>query len=67
MSPPSMQQRLKPATGTAGAWIIAAELLNELLVTAYDAIAALDASLGREALTALTRDLESTRLRGGPS
>jgi hypothetical protein len=59
-----MQQRLKSPPGTARAGVVATELLEKFLVAAHDAVATLDASLGREALSALTRDLESTRLRG---
>jgi hypothetical protein len=38
-----MQQVLKSASGTAGAQVIAPELLEELLVAMHDAIAAADA------------------------
>jgi hypothetical protein len=54
-----MQQFLKPPTGAAWAWIVAAELLEKLLAAADYAIAALDARLGRIAFAPLTCDLET--------
>src|SRR5688572_18015723 len=62
-----MQQFLKSPPGTAGAGVVAAELLDELLAPSHDPPAALHARLGRETLSAFTRDLESTRLRGSRS
>jgi hypothetical protein len=59
-----MQQFLKPASGIAGAGIIATELLRQLFVTVNDAAAAFDAGLGREALLSLTGRLESCCRRG---
>ena len=59
-----MQQRLKPPPGGAWAGIVATELLEQLLVAVNDPVAAHHAGLGREAFATLTRDLESTRLRG---
>ena len=58
-----MQQRLKFLPRTAWAWVIAAELFDQLLFAAtHEAQAALDARLAGEALTALGRHLE-TRAR----
>jgi hypothetical protein len=50
--------------GTAGAWIVAAELLGQFLVPVHYAIAALDAGFGREPLLTLTRGLETRIDRG---
>jgi hypothetical protein len=47
-----MQQFLKPAAGAADAAIVAAELLDELFVAVYDAVAALDVRFGGESVTA---------------
>lgn len=55
-----MQQRLKSAPGAAGTQIVAAQLLDEFLVSADDAIPSFDARFGREALAALASDLESS-------
>jgi hypothetical protein len=60
-----MQQRLKSAPGAAWARVVAAELLDELFVTAYYSLPALDARFGWEAFATLASDLESTRPRGG--
>jgi hypothetical protein len=40
-----MQHRLKSASGAAGAEVVAAELLDELLVAMHNAVAAPDAGL----------------------
>jgi hypothetical protein len=45
--PERRQQALKPASGAAWAQVIAAELLDQLLVAVHDAIAAADAGLRR--------------------
>ena len=58
--PLRMQQCLKQPRSAARAWVVAAELLGQLLAT-HDAITALDPRLRREALASLARDLESTR------
>jgi len=42
-----MQQVLKPASGAAGAQIVAPEFLDQLLVAVDDAIAAAHARFGR--------------------
>ncbi len=61
--PAARQQRLKALARAAGAGILAAELLDQLLLSAADeAQAALHPGLGRIALTPLGGDLES---RGG--
>src|SRR5262250_944202 len=55
-----MQQRLKSLPRTARAWIVAAELLDQLLLSASDKPQpALDARLAGETLTPLRRPLES--------
>ena len=59
-----MQQFLKPATGTAGAEVVATELLDEFFVTVHDAISAFDSGLGRVALPTLARGLETSIGRG---
>jgi hypothetical protein len=43
---------LKPATGTAGAWIVAPQLLEEFFLAVHDAEAAFDVGFGREAAPA---------------
>jgi len=59
---------LKQEARSAGARIVAPELLEQFLVAPHDAVTALDLGLGREALAALARDLESTvRLQGWSS
>ena len=61
--PPLRQQALKPLPRTAGAWIIAAELLHQLhLAAAHKAQAAFDVRFGWIAFAAFRADLES---RGG--
>ena len=55
------QQRLKQPRGAAWARIVAAELLDEFLPTADNAVAALDSSLRGEAFAPLARDRESSR------
>jgi hypothetical protein len=55
-----MQHFLKAAVRPARARVVAAELLDEFLVTVDDAEAALHVRLGREAATTLTGALEST-------
>jgi hypothetical protein len=59
-----MQQRLKSTAGCARTRIVTAEFLEEFFGPAHHAIAALYASLGREAFTTLAADLESNWLRG---
>ena len=54
-----MQQRLKAATRSARARIVATEFLDEIFKSAHDSITALDLSLGREASTTFATDLES--------
>jgi hypothetical protein len=54
-----MQQFLKPATGTARAWVVAAELFGQLLRAVHHALAALHAGFGWIAFAALTGDLET--------
>jgi hypothetical protein len=54
------QQRLKRPRRSAGARVIAAELLRQFLGAVHDAITALDPRLGRDAPASLARDLEST-------
>lgn len=58
--PECMQHFLKSLPGTARAAVVAAELLDQLLLAAMDeAQPALDARLAWEALTPLGRPLES--------
>lgn len=59
-----MQQRLKSAAGSARAWIIATEFLDEFFGAAHDAVTALDVGLRREASSTFATDLESNWLRG---
>ena len=59
-----MQQFLKPAAGVARAWIVAAELFEELLVTVHDAMTAFDPGFRGEAFPAFTRRLETGIGRG---
>ena len=54
------EDKFKPAP-TAGARIVAAELLDEFLRAADNAVTALDSRLRREALAPFARDFESTR------
>jgi len=54
-----MQQALKPASGAAGAQVVAAELFGELDVATDDAVPALDLGFRGEGLPPLTRDAES--------
>ena len=54
---------MKAPSGAARAEVVPTELLDQLLVSAHDADAALDARLGREASTALARPLERKRIR----
>jgi hypothetical protein len=58
--PVRRQHRLKPACGSAGAWVVAPELLDQVLGPADDTVATLDVGLGREASTTLAGPLEST-------
>lgn len=53
------QQRLKALAGPAGARVVAAELLLQMLVAMHDTDASLDARFGREALTPFARYLET--------
>jgi hypothetical protein len=48
-----MQQFLKPAAGFAGARIVAAKFLEELLVPVHDATAAFDSGFGGNPLRRL--------------
>jgi len=59
-----MQQCLKPAPGTAGAWIVAAELFEKLFIPVHDAMPAFDSGFGRVALPTLARGLETRTGRG---
>ena len=54
-----MQQALKPASGAAGAQIVAAELFGELDVAMDNAVSTLDLVFRGEGLPPLTRDAES--------
>ena len=54
---------LERLVGTAGAGILATELLGELLVAVDDSITSLDLRLRREAATSLAGDFESTSFR----
>ena len=45
--PDFKQHFLKPAAGTARTWVVATELLGELLVTMHDLIAALHVCLAQ--------------------
>jgi len=56
-----MQQFLKPMAGTAGAWIVATELLGQFLVPVHYSIAALNAGFGRESLLTPIRLKSTTR------
>ena len=56
---------MKPASGTAGAQIVPAELLHQFLVAVHYAQAALDASLGRVAFPSLAGALKSSAVRRG--
>jgi len=53
-----MQQFLKPAVGAAGTEVVAAELLEEFLVTVDHAVAAADMGFGRESPLPFTCRLE---------
>jgi hypothetical protein len=53
-----MQQFLKPLVRSARAGVVAAELLEQLLVAVDDADAALDVRLGRVAAAALAGALK---------
>jgi hypothetical protein len=55
-----MQHFLKPAAGVAGAEVVAAELLDQLLLAVDDPETALHARLGRIALPALAAPLKSS-------
>jgi hypothetical protein len=59
-----MQQRLKSVPRSTRAGIIPTKLLDQLFLTAYDAIAPFDMGLRRETLATFANDLESTRIRG---
>jgi hypothetical protein len=59
-----MQQRLKSPPRSAGAGIVSAKFLNEVLATAHNPIATFYLRFGRESFTPLTTDLESIRIRG---
>lgn len=54
-----MQHFLKPDTGTAGTWVVAAKFLDQFLVAMNHPVSAFDLRLGREALLTLADDLES--------
>jgi hypothetical protein len=60
-----MQHFLKSAPRSARTRIIATEFLDQIFAAAaHNAITALHMRFGREALPALTTDLESNSLRG---
>jgi hypothetical protein len=59
-----MQQFLKPAGGTARAWVVATELFSQLFVAMDNAEAAFDLRFRRETFTALAGALEK---RGRPA
>jgi hypothetical protein len=59
-----MQQFLKAPSGTAGAGVIAAQLLDQFLITVHDAVAALHVHLGRVALPSFTAPFKSLPGRG---
>ena len=54
------QQCLKRPRGAARAWVVATELLAQLLGSSHDAVTAFDSRLGREALAPLAHGREST-------
>lgn len=54
-----MQQALKPASGAAGAQVVAAELFGEFDVAMDDAVSTLDPGFRGEGLPPPTRDAES--------
>jgi hypothetical protein len=58
-----MQHFLKPATGAAGAWIVAPQFLHQLFVAVDNAHPALDFGLRREASAALAGLLVKSTLR----
>ena len=58
-----MQQFLKSATRATYAWIIAAELLNQFLDAAHNAVTTFHLGFRWESLPALTGHLESTGVR----
>jgi hypothetical protein len=60
-----MQQVLKAFVRPARAWVVAAELFDELFVSVDNAHAAFHVRLGREASSALTGSLESKAGRDG--
>ena len=59
-----MQQFLKTPPGSARAWIVAAEFLEQLLLTVDDPRAALDARLGRIAFATLAAHFKRSGPRG---
>lgn len=60
-----MQHRLKPETGTARAWVVPTQLLDQLLAAVHDTVTAFDLRLRRETFAALARDLKTSAGRGG--
>jgi hypothetical protein len=62
-----MQHFLKPPRGSARAWVVATEALEELLVAVHDAVTALDVGLGRETVAPFAGALESKARRDGRS
>ena len=55
---------LKMAARVAGAWVVAAELLDELFVPIYNLLPSFDSSLGRETAFTLACCLETKTGRG---
>lgn len=60
-----MQHRLKPKARAAWARIIAAKLLDQLLASVHDTVAAFDLRFRRETLATLARYLKTSVGRGG--
>ena len=58
-----MQHFLKPATGAAGARIVAAELFGQLFIAVNDAPAAFDLRFRREASTPFAAPFVESTLR----
>jgi hypothetical protein len=57
--PERRQHFLKAASGTAGTEIVAAELLEKLLVSVNDSFTALHACFGRETFATFAGDFET--------
>jgi hypothetical protein len=58
-----MQHFLKPATGAAGAWIVAPQFLDQVFVAMNNTHSTLDVCLRREASAALAGLLVKSTLR----